>query len=271
MPKCTKCQQEKTDSLFVTVKGCRVGMVCRVCRSAQIVEGRRNRTDVEARLAKRLALVTAKQAQCGKCGDVKPDSLFPQKDGKRHGSVCKDCTTALKKMWRGLSDAGVQARIRAEKRKERDEKKRRDIESRAIARIESLKPAGTTICALCSAKKANTEFLIVNGKRHGKRCLACATTATKAFREKRLLEVPDLHRAARSHESNMRRAVFAKRIPPWADKDAIAAIYAARPAGHHVDHIVPLFGKLVSGLHVECNLQYLTANENMKKNRSFSP
>lgn len=53
--------------------------------------------------------------------------------------------------------------------------------------------------------------------------------------------------------------------PPWVNYSEIVLIYDQCPAGHHVDHIVPLQGENVCGLHVPWNLQYLSETENLKK------
>lgn len=69
--------------------------------------------------------------------------------------------------------------------------------------------------------------------------------------------------------SAKRRTKKLQRTPLWADLDAIKAIYENCPPGYHVDHIIPLQGKLVSGLHVPENLQYLTPEENISKGNKF--
>lgn len=60
-----------------------------------------------------------------------------------------------------------------------------------------------------------------------------------------------------------------QRMPSWVDQDELIKIYENRPDGYYVDHIVPLRGKNVSGLHVPWNLQYLPAQENMSKGNKF--
>ena len=55
------------------------------------------------------------------------------------------------------------------------------------------------------------------------------------------------------------------RQPKWANIQAIALIYANTPKGCHVDHIIPLNGKNVCGLHVEDNLTYLPGKLNIAK------
>lgn len=67
-----------------------------------------------------------------------------------------------------------------------------------------------------------------------------------------------------------------QRSPSWANLDHIAGMYELcglfRGAGLdlHVDHIIPLQGEIVSGLHVENNLQLLPRLENIGKKNLFS-
>lgn len=65
-----------------------------------------------------------------------------------------------------------------------------------------------------------------------------------------------------------RRSILLKAIPSWANLELINSIYECAE-GAHVDHIVPLQGKLVCGLHVENNLQYLTPQENLSKGNKW--
>ena len=78
-----------------------------------------------------------------------------------------------------------------------------------------------------------------------------------------------------------RRAAKMQRTPPWLteqDKLEIKGFYTeakrlTEDTGikHVVDHIVPLQGELVSGLHVPNNLQVLTETDNSKKHNDFIP
>ena len=65
-----------------------------------------------------------------------------------------------------------------------------------------------------------------------------------------------------------RRAQQLKATPKWLTPEhweQINKMYSERPEGYHVDHIIPLLGKNVRGLHVPWNLQYLPAEDNLRK------
>lgn len=83
---------------------------------------------------------------------------------------------------------------------------------------------------------------------------------------------PDL----RTYYNAKRRVLQKHSIPPWADHAKIREVYAKARAIRdlgvdcHVDHIIPLQGANVSGLHVHTNLQILLATDNLSKGNKFS-
>jgi hypothetical protein len=66
-----------------------------------------------------------------------------------------------------------------------------------------------------------------------------------------------------------RKADILQRTPKWVDLKAIEQFYINCPKGYEVDHIIPLQGKNISGLHILENLQYLTESENCSKGNKF--
>ena len=89
------------------------------------------------------------------------------------------------------------------------------------------------------------------------------------------LEHYEKNKARYIYNANKRKKRVKRATPTWLDRkdyESMAQLYecAARlmtetGVPHDVDHIIPLLGKGVCGLHVPWNLQILTASENRKK------
>lgn len=128
------------------------------------------------------------------------------------------------------------------------------------------------MCVSCDRKRVKHNFRNVPKHREGRdRRNREYAAAHKPKLRKYMQEWQRSNRGKVSHYASKRRAALLERTPPWADLDAIAAFYEACPEGYHVDHIIPLQGKCVSGLHVLNNLQYLTKARNHSKNNKYDP
>jgi hypothetical protein len=75
-----------------------------------------------------------------------------------------------------------------------------------------------------------------------------------------------------------KRAKRLKRHVVWADRSRVEKFYEeakslqqATGKSYHVDHVIPLLGKNVCGLHNEFNLRVIPAMTNLKKGNKYDP
>jgi hypothetical protein len=103
-------------------------------------------------------------------------------------------------------------------------------------------------CPICER-----EFETYKSKYCSKQCQRKSWRSTPEARERRKLY------------KKIRKMKKKQRLPKWANLSKIAEIYKNCPIDQVVDHIIPLNGLNVSGLHVEWNLQYLSPEDNLRK------
>lgn len=84
---------------------------------------------------------------------------------------------------------------------------------------------------------------------------------------------PGVIRELNRKHNHKDRTARMMRLPKWVSQHELSEIRKlydeARIKGLEVDHIIPLQGKLVSGLHVLSNLQLLTRSENAAKKNTY--
>lgn len=220
---------------------------------------------------------------CTKCGEVKPLVEF-HNDPKGHGGLqsrCKACGNAYLAAYR----------------KDASNKKKAD---KAAWLAEN--PITVKSCPRCGETKALAAFGKRSDRRVGLRpmCKVCTSADSAAWRvanpDKKkayavtwLAENSEKASASRSewriknpdknaHIQQRRKAAKLNATPVWANDFFMSEAYhlanlreKATGGKWHVDHIVPLKSKIVCGLHVETNLQVITATENMRKGNRHWP
>lgn len=129
-------------------------------------------------------------------------------------------------------------------------------------------------CGSCDSIKLKAEFTRSIHTSDGlyKKCRECNKiynadwySSNKEYHRQYLKD----NRSSFNLNNAKRRAIEKSALPPWADLEKIKKFYLECPKGYHVDHIVPLQGKYVCGLHIDTNLQYLTIEENLAKGNRF--
>lgn len=122
-------------------------------------------------------------------------------------------------------------------------------------------------------KTANKELILERNKKYVEQNREVRKTTMRSYRQK----TKDMQ----AEYVRRRQAAKMQRTPKWLTEDDVWVMREAYKLAKirtnmfgfswHVDHILPLQGKTVSGLHVPTNLQVIPWIENVRKHNKVNP
>lgn len=207
-----------------------------------------------------------KTKHCNTCDTTKPVAEFNKHKRMKDGlaSVCKVCKRAIDKVYREQNRdlvAKGKAKCYQEKKAYYDKKNKQWVKNNPEAR------------------KAIVNRYYQN---HREKVLAYLSEYRQQNKEvcaARIKDWADRNPERIRAKDAKRRSAKANALPSWLTEDQlehIVSIYAHAKEcemltgdKYHVDHIVPLQGKNVCGLHVPWNLQVLPADLNLSKSNKL--
>ena len=239
-PSCSKSGIEQPINEFSwanKAKGYRQGR-CKTCDAIRYTQSPDREKRLEQKRIKQnkiLELLNKGLKKCSTCEEIKSLSVFNRRNkiSDEYHSQCRECILAQRKEHSNIPEikAATGAYMKTEKVKTRSSAYWKTPRGKAIHSAYDKTP---------KARAIHTRYVKNNPGKSNAR-------------------------------TRRRRAAKLQRVPVWSEKEAIVRFYINCPDGMHVDHIIPLRGKLVSGLHVLSNLQYLTSSENCSKGNKYDP
>jgi len=129
------------------------------------------------------------------------------------------------------------------------------------------------MCMECAREKNSSEKMKAYKKQHKKENAQRYKDNDREYKKKWKKKNPDYF----TKYAIKRSTVLQKATPSWADLSAVTTKYKERECmngltgvEHHVDHIIPLQGKNVCGLHVASNLRVILARDNLSKSNKHA-